>query len=684
MSRSLRALWLTAAASLIATLLVVLAGGRARAVMTERFVLDDAEVLSAGDLVATAVHSDGRVTLGVETRRIAMPDDVPLIYSAVRAQDGAIYLGTGNDGRIYRARGDQVTLFAETRQLLVSALAIGDGGTLYAGTLPEGRIYAIGADGQPRELARPDNVEHVWALVWDARRRVLFAGTGPDGRVYAIDPRGQATLWWDAPYQHVMSLALAQDGTLYAGTTEEAVVARLTAPTRAEIVYDFPGNEITAIAERDGALAVAANEFPDPPAVISAAPMPSSTGTPMRAPRPRPGKGRVWHLSREGRAERVHAQEDGHFTSLELRADGTIYAAAGNNGRVVRINPDRTSAVWIDVDERQVMHIALEGSDPYFVTADGAALYRVSGTRPAAATWQSKVLDARFASRWGQLEWRGSGQVILQTRSGNTERPDATWSEWSGELNRAGPIRSPAARFLQLRARFDRDPNATLHAVTAYFLPQNQRATVSGVLVKQASETATKQARAERQSFVPDPSSTLRLTWSADNPDGDRLRYRLRYRQEGQSVWREMTRETDILTATEYAWATASIPDGWYVVRVEASDELENPSAYALRATADSEPLRVDNHAPRVEGLRFATAHLTGRAVDALGPIARLEHAIDGGEWQPLYSTDDLLDTADEAFDLDLSSLAAGDHIVAVRATDASGNVGSAEAQIRR
>src|SRR5690606_22638570 len=97
----------------------------------------------------------------------------------------------------------------------------------------------------------------------------------------------------------------------------------------------------------------------------------------------------------------------------------------------------------------------LGAGTPFFVTGDGAALYHVTGSRPQNAIWESKVLDARFRARWGQLTWRGDGRLVFQTRSGNTERPDETWSEWSSELTTAGPIRSPEARFLQVRARFD-------------------------------------------------------------------------------------------------------------------------------------------------------------------------------------------------------------------------------------
>ena len=97
------------------------------------------------------------------------------------------------------------------------------------------------------------------------------------------------------------------------------------------------------------------------------------------------------------------------------------------------------------------------------------------------------------------------------------------------------------------------------------------------------------------------------------------------------------------------------MPDGWYVVRVEATDEPDNPDALALRDTADSEPIRVDNHAPVIEALREAGGRLSGRAMDALGPIAQLEYAFDGGEWHALFPTDDLFDTADERFAVDLT-----------------------------
>ena len=680
-----------ALAGAVASVALVLASP-AGAVGTRSFELDDAASLAAGELVRTAVHSDGRVTAGVELRRLALPPEAALVWSSVRAPDGTVYLGTGDDGRIYRVRGEAIDLFAETHQLLVSALAVGDRGVLYAGTLPEGRIYAIEPGGALRELARPDATESVWSLVWDARRRVLFAATGPEGRVFSIAATGAVDVWWDSAAAHVMSLALAPDGALYCGTSDDALVVRTTAPGRAEVVHDFPGNEITSLDFEAGRLAVAANEFPEAPAGGAAsATKHSATGT--RSSRPRPGKGRVWLVGADGRAERVWAQEEGHVTQVDLAADGTVFAAIGHEGRVVRIAPDRTSAVWLDVDERQVLAISLTGADPYLATGDGAAFYRVLPGRPRSAIWQSRVLDAEFAARWGQLSWRGTGSLDLETRSGDTERPDETWSEWSSALTSPGPIRSPAARFLQIRARFDRDPDAILREVSAYYLPQNQRPVVLEVGTKARSPrrpaappAASPAAGASTPSppeadrdALPAPSPLLTLTWRMDNPDADRLRYRLRYREEGQSAWREMLREHEILTATEYTWNTSGVPDGWYVVEVEASDELANPEPLALRSSRGSEPLLVDNHPPELAELRAQGARVTGRASDTLGPIARLELAIDGGEWRLFFPADDLLDTADERFELDLGAEAPGSHILAVRATDAAGNTTTAE-----
>lgn len=693
-----RALLLLTSASLFSSVAIAIGARPAGAVATRSFEIDDAASFAAGELQRTAAHSDGRVTIGVELRRIAMPEGVALAWSSVRAPDGAIYVGTGNDGRIYRLRGDALDPFAETGQLLVSALAIGENGTLYAGTLPEGRIYAIDASGAVRELARPDAAEHVWALAWDARRRVLFAATGPEGRLYAIAPSGDVELWWDAPAAHVMSLALADDGALYAGTSDDAVVVRMSAPGRAEVVFDFPGNEITSLAWRGGRLAVAANEFPDPPAVTGSTSTTKHAAGGARVARPRPGKARVWTVDAGGRAERVWSQEEGHATEVELAADGTIYAAIGHDGRVVRIAPDRTSSVWIDVDERQVLSIDLTGADPFLTTGDGAAIYRVLAERPASATWQSKVLDADFVARWGQLTWRASGALELQTRSGNVERPDGTWSEWSSSLTSPGPIRSPAARFLQIRAVFARDPQATLRAVTAFYLPQNQRPVVTEVGTKaprarrgaagssaasSTSSSTTSATESRDPDALPSPTPMLGLTWKVDNPDGDRLRYRLRYREESQRVWREILREHESLTATEYTWNTSAVPDGWYVIQVEASDELGNPRPLELRSTFESEPILVDNHAPAVEQLGASGGRVSGRAVDLIGPIARLEVAIDGGEWRVVFPEDDLLDTREERFAIDVAAIApeigGGPHIVAVRATDAAGNVGSAE-----
>ncbi len=714
MSRRPHRLALLALLATLASAALAALAPTARAVGTRSFEIDDAASFAQGELHHAAVRSDGEVRVSVGLERVALPPDVGVVFSHARGPDGSLYLGTGDQGRVYRVRGDRIELFAETGQLLVSSLAFGEGTTLYAGTIPEGRLFALdtaSAPGSPaRELVRlgaasgsgdplvptptpaptdgslapppptEEPAESIWALAWDGARRRLYAGTGPQGRVYAVDPRGQADVYWDAPAAHIQSLALASDGALYAGTSDDAVVARITAPGRAEIVWDFPGNEIPSIALRDGALVVAANDMPEPPAVPTTGTARSATAP--RSARPRPGKGSVFLLGPSGRAERVFASDDAHVTAVELDERGVIYAGMGAEGRVVRIEPDRTSSVWIDVDERQVLTMDLTSASPFIVTGDGPALYRVLRSRPDAPSWTSKVLDAEQLARFGQLVWRGHGAIRFETRSGNTERPDTTWSAWSSPLAAPGPVRSPAARFLQVRARLV-DEDAVLRAVSVYYLPTNQRPVLTEVGLK----ARPIKRGPDVDPTAPQPASpTLGLTWKVENPDGDRLRFRLRFREETQRVWREILRDSEVLSATEYAWNTSSVPDGFYVVEVQVTDELSNPDAYVLDSRATSEPILVDNTPPEVVDLVARGTQITGRARDTIGPIARIEIAIDGGEPRPIFPLDDLLDTRDERFAIDVTTLSGlarplgpGSHIASVRAFDAAGNQGASE-----
>lgn len=648
----------------------------AHAVATERFEIETSTAFLLGTLDGTSVYSNGHVSPSLALRRTTL-DSAVTAYCAVRGRDGTLYVGTGVEGIVYRLRGDTLEPFARTGQLLVASLALDEAGNLYAGTLPEGRVYAIEANGNPREVVRLENAEHVWSLAWNRRNQRLYAATGPDARVYAIDVRARrAELVYDGTDVHAMSLAIADDGTVYVGTSERALVVRI-AQGRTEVAFDAPGNEITALAFRDGVLVIAANEFQG--VAPAAVPTNPRSAPPVGRTRPRPGKARLFRLDREGRIEKIFEENDGHVTDLEIAQDGTVYAAGGKDGRIYRIAPDRTSSVYIDVDERQVLAIGLTSGDPYFVTGDGAAIYRVQPRPTAQPTWTSQVLDANMRAEFGQLALRGEGALEFSTRSGNVDVPDTTWSEWTRYQRGGATIGSPAARYLQIRVRFPASGASDLRGITAYYLQQNQRPVLTAVQTTIDANQATQRRRGRLA-----PTPTIRLTWRVDNPDNDEVRYRLRARREGETAVRELLRSDVVHTATTYDWDTTGLADGLYVVEVEASDELSNPEGRVLRSTASSDPIVVDNHAPRIEGLAIRGTSIVGRAIDALGPISRLEMAVDGLPYRDVDASDRLLDSADEGFEIPVASVGTGPHVVSIRATDATGHQAVAEINVGR
>ncbi len=655
---------------------LALFGAAAHAISTRQFVLDSASVLSEGKLEGTAVLSSGAVVPSVGTRRLAL-ENVAVARSLLVRPDGSAFVGTGNDGKIWKLTGDKASVFAETGEMLVTSLLMTPDGTLYAGTLPKAKVFAIDKAGKAKLFVQPPGAEHVWALAYDEKKKTLFVATGPKGELFAVDAQGKAEVYYRGAATHLMSLVRDANGTLYTGTSDDALLVRIEGPSRADVVYDFEGNEVTALALREGRVAVAANQFQKPAGEkkpdAKSTDQPDSPKTEPKPDAPKPGTGELWVVEASGQARKLWVSTEGHITSVQWADAGRIYAAVGKGGRIYRVEPDGTSALWIDVEERQVLDMDLTGKDPLFVTGDAGAAYRVLPGPASEALWTSKVLDAQFRSRWGGLTWRGDGKLELQTRSGNTEKPDDRWSDWSSPLASPGPIRSPAGRFLQLRARLGTAPETVLYALQAYYLPGNQPASLKEITVKPTPQKGGSEDA---------PSTLYKIDWKTDNPDSDKLRFRLYFRPEGRVDVRPILREGEILTKTTYEWSTDGVPDGYYRMRIDATDELDNPRGLVLSQTALSEPFLLDNHPPSVEQLRFQAGKLSGVARDALGPISKLELSVDGQDFVPFYPRDDLFDTADEAFEVTLdtlNTLARGNHVLAVRAEDARKNSSTAE-----
>jgi hypothetical protein len=189
----------------------------------------------------------------------------------------------------------------------------------------------------------------------------------------------------------------------------------------------------------------------------------------------------------------------------------------------------------------------------------------------------------------------------------------------------------------------------------------------------------TKEGLAQSGNEIPKHDATVHVGWKVENPDQDTLRYRLWYRRDGDATWRDMLRDGEVVTKPDYDWDTATLPEGKYRVKIEASDELANPPDQTLKHTLETSGVLVDNTPPVFQTLAIAKRRLRARVVDGASVIARVDVSIDGrggtGEWRPLAPADGVYDSQDETFDADVSAVVpAGAHIVAVRAFDAAGN----------
>ncbi len=648
------------------------------AVGTRRVALRSGEDFSAGEMAGVAIDSVGRVRGGFNLGALPV-EEATTAWSALRV-GGRVLLATGNEGKLLELSGGTVKEVGSAKAMALTSLVEAWNGVVIVGSLPGGKLYQY-QGGKLTEWLTLEGAEHVLQLAYDSKNKVVYAATGPEGKLFRITRDKKAQVYFDADEEHLASVAVG-NGKVYAGGGDKAKLYELTAPGRARVLFDFGRTEVRAISVgKNGDVYAIANELKTKRS------LPKGNGTQgeakpsAKSSASKPGgKGTLYRFDKNGVPEQLLDDKSEHFTSLELDASGKPYVGTGSEGKVYTVDENRNSVLVADVDERQVTALLLDGKERAVIASDPLVVHSVRGVGGQDAVWTSAVIDAGLRAHFGRLDWLAEGQVELSTRSGNSEEPDDTWSAWSAPLTQPGDIKSPPARFFQVRALFGRDPRAVLSEVTVPFVTDNLRAIITSVDFENAGTKALSapddKLSASGGPISGKPDEDIEIKWEVDNPDKDELRYFLRYRQEGTRDWFDILKPTEKLTKTSYSWDTSDLPEGKYRVAVIATDALSNPPEIALEHRLESHTVMVDNTPPVIEGLSIDGGTLKGIAVDGAGPIARVEVAVAGSdEWVPLAAKDGVFDEQREEFSTNVRGMVpSGSALLTVRAFDQEKN----------
>jgi sugar lactone lactonase YvrE len=709
-----------------------------------------------GTLSNVSLDTEGALHVAPGSRVVFNPEEA-LALSLARDRKGNLYMGTGHQGKVFRIDAKQnSTLLFTAREPDVFALAVGPDGSLYVGSSPEGKVYRITPDGQSKVFYDP-GAKYIWALTLDAQGR-LYVATGDKGQIFRVDPAGKAELFFDSKQTHIMCLTLEKDGNLLAGSVPRGLIYRITPQGKAFIIYEATLPEIHDLVTDSGGRIYAAAlggaggkgspEFlvPSTPEAVPGgvttvtvtaseenhaattseaqkSPGDASSAPSFNRPAPLPavlpnfqipqGRGALIEILPDSTTETIWSSNNESIFGLAVRGNHVLFST-DSNGRIFDMVPEREAqkvTLLTETHESLATRLMLEGSDLYVATSNIAKLLRVEPEVAAEGSYESPVKDTKLISRWGVLAWRGevpAGTTLeFFSRSGNSERPDQTWSDWAGPYrsSNGSPVTSPPARYIQWKAvlHANGENSPTLDDVTVSYLNQNLPPQIHSLNVSTAGERtspgggsssglpagSTISISAQSSvSFGPaGPGGSVggripvSLNWQADDPNNDLLVYSLYVKGTDEQDWHLLK---DKLHQSSYTIDPSTLPDGKYVAKLVASDEDSNPPEMARKSELLSAPFWVDNTPPQVRVIRATetegAAEVLFEVEDSTSPLRSAETSIDGKEWRDLLSDDGIVDSRKETFTVRLSKLGAGEHIVSVRAYDTAGNVGVGKA----
>lgn len=691
-----------------------------------------------GDADGVSIADSGTITLAPALTEV-FDTKQAYVWSAVADKAGNVYLGTGHEGRVFKVDASgKGSLLYKTSELDVMALAIDAAGNVYAGTSPDGKVYRITPSGEAKVFFEP-KTKYIWSLAFDAQGRLLV-GTGDKGIIYRVNPDGSGAPLINTTQTNITVLKVDSAGNIIAGTDPGGLVLRISPEGKAFTLFDTAQREIRdltigskgeiyALALSDsagsgGSNATSASSGVTPPQLIDdgggvtitisdVQVLDSGVSTSTPATSSSSGgsgsasKSALYRLDANGAADTLWDSKDAVAFAIALDANGRAMIGTGQKGRIFSVAAGQKPSLLAQSSEAQTSRFVKVGNQTYVAASNLGKLFKLTPDTATTGTYTSPVREAATTAAWGRISWVGEGSIELQTRSGNTSTPDSTWSDWSAAVTNSegDAIKSPAARFIQWRAKLKRAGSVEpkLREVTVSYLPRNVAPKITSLTFLPSGFALVALPQPIVEGGGGDVSGTeggaaaivipprrvpqrgaISMQWQTEDRNSDSVEYSIYYRAGNSAEFYPLKLN---FRETYFTVDANALPDGRYVFKVVATDAPSNPANLALSDELETESVDVDNTSPSVTAdpprVAGTNVEVTFRASDTTSIIKRAEYQLDGGAWKTVFPVDGIADAKREEFLVKITLPDSRSHVVAFRAFDANSNVGSTQVNVK-
>ncbi|MDD5065925.1 MAG: hypothetical protein PHF84_02640 [bacterium] len=657
------------------------------------WTLDNYQAFNKGKLNNLKLNEDGVIALSSKLKKVSGMDAV-FVWDIKEDSAGNVYLATGNDGIVYKMdKNNKLSKFFETGSVAAFRILIAPDNTLYIVTLTKGIVYKVSPGGKG-EVFYVLKDESIWDMQF-YRGNILIA-TGPPGVLYELNLKTKELKEKALTKEsYITSIASDNKENIYLGTSEKGAVYKLKPDGSLKVVYQISQSEVHSVILHDGIIYAGTSDKEskliklDKQDKLDQNQKPQQTqsqnknmfGDTDQFKKISPVMNTVYEIKEDEYVNKIMESQDSVFLSL-LGDRGDLYIGSGDNGVIYRYRDRKVEKIG-QVDDQQILCFTrLKNGQILLGTGNIGNLYFVDSYYAEDGNYVSDVLDATGWALWGNIQWdikkAGDSSVSLQTRSGNVEIADDTWSDWSGLYTdeNGSAIQSPSARFLQFRINIsskNEKNTAEVNSVRIPYLIKNRRPDVLSIKFSD-SRTGTKVDEKKDKTYKFDLKNfELGLSWEAKDQDNDELACSVHARRKNGSEWILLAEK---IKEKNYKFDTRILPDGIYYFKITADDLPSNSTGNSLTGEMVSKAYIIDNTPPEIEVKCTKkdkdTYVIEGKVRDSLSIISRISFSADTKDWTNIFPDDMIFDTVRESFHFEYT-LDSG--IVIISVEDASGNI---------